>query len=353
MTPETAATSATPFVYLVGPDRHPDPDVSRHRYQAVQHATAYLTGQGLAVYSPNLVRRAWQAQHMPKPTDACEAAVRSAVMQRCDRVAVLQLPGWRDCPLLKADLQTAEDLDISPERLACAEPLVPNRWMSNLLPGVASPGEKHEIGPGLFQVTTKSYQAVVKTDKGNLVFDLLRDTAPLVVDNFIYLAREQEFYQDNQFHIIIPDLMMQAGCPQGNGTGNPGYTLAVPTEVKQPYVRGALAMHADSDKTVGSQWFVICGEKAQLEPRYPIFGRLAQGADTLDALARSPASGDANPYRPKERVVIADIEIIESSAVRIEKHEYVEPPPPEETEAESQPEAQPRQSGQRRTANKN
>ena len=67
MTPETAATSATPFVYLVAPDRHPDPDVSRHRHQAVQHATAYLTGQGQAVYSPNLVRRAWNAQYMPKP----------------------------------------------------------------------------------------------------------------------------------------------------------------------------------------------------------------------------------------------------------------------------------------------
>ena len=350
MTPETAATSATPFVYLVAPDRHPDPDVSRHRHQAVQHATAYLTGQGQAVYSPNLVRRTWNAQYMPKPTDDCEAAVRAAVMAHCDRIAVLQLPGWQDCPLLKADLRTANDLKLVAEQLTCADPLVPNRWLPNLLPGVTSPGQKHEIGPGLLQVTTKSYQAVVKTAKGNLVFDLLRDTAPLVVDNFIYLAREQGFYQDNEFHIIIPDLMMQAGRPQDNGSGNPGYTLPVPTNVTQPYVRGTLAMHADSDKAIGSQWFVICGEQAQIPPRYPIFGHLADGADTLDALARSPGSGGDNPFRPAERVAIADIEIIESSAVRIEQ--YVEPPP-EEPEAEAEPQPQPQQSGQRRGANKN
>ena len=167
MTPETAATSATPFVYLVAPDRHPDPDVSRHRHQAVQHATAYLTGQGQAVYSPNLVRRTWNAQYMPKPADDCEAAVRAAVMQRCDSVAVLQLPGWQDCPLLNADLQTAKDLGISAALLSCAEPLVPNRWLPYLLPGVTSPGQEHEIGSGIFQVTTRSYRAVVKTAKGS------------------------------------------------------------------------------------------------------------------------------------------------------------------------------------------
>ena len=136
--------------------------------------------------------------------------------------------------------------------------------------------------------------------------------------------------------------MMQAGCPRGDGSGNPGYTLPVPNEVTLPYVRGTLAMHADSDKAIGSQWFVICGEQALLPPRYPIFGRLTNGEDTLDALARSPASEDANPYHPAERVAITDIEIIESSAIRIAHR--LEPP------AEPAPET--RQSRQRR-ANKN
>lgn len=306
---------AAPFVYLAAPAEHPDPEVSRYRHQAVGSATAWLTREGKAVYSPHLVGRAWNSQHIPAPGEEAFTVARTAAMRRCDHLAYLQLPGWKQCPRLTADLALAAKLGLETEAIRCADPAVYNRWIPMLLPGAIAPAQEQEIAPGIVRITTRTYQAVVRTQHGDLIFDLLKDEAPLVVANFVYLARDQGFYEDNQFHLVVPDTMLQAGCPNGDGTGDPGYWLPAPQSVSQPYVRGTLAMYAAGEQTSGCQWFVVTGEQIALPPRYTIFGKLCKGDDILTALSRAKSGGQSNPYQPVERLAIANVDIIEADKV--------------------------------------
>ena len=313
--PDTKAR--TPFTYLAAPGFHPDPEVARYRYQAVSYTASQLTAQGESVYCPLIVSRAWSPQYINKPPADRFAQVRAAFMRRCDRFAVLQLPGWTTCPELDADLQIAAECNLSPTHLAVKDPLVPTRWMPNLLPGVTLPNLEEEIGPGIFQITTKTYQAVVQTPQGDLTFELHRETAPQTVDNFIHQAREMSLYRDNQFHLIIPDLMMQAGKPDGKYAHTPEYALPQPEKVEQPYVRGVLAMHTDGEQISACQFFVVCGDQIALPPKYPIFGTLVDGIQTLDLLSKTPSSDNGRPFQPAERVAISDVRIVERDAVQI------------------------------------
>lgn len=316
--PEVPDTkSRPPFTYLAAPGPHPDPDVHRYRYQAASYAASQLTAQGESVYCPLVMSRAWTAQYINKPPADRFAQARTAFMQLCDRFAVLQLPGWTTCPELAADLQIAAECDRTPTHLPVKDVLVPTRWMPNLLAGVTLPNQEEEIGPGIFQITTKTYQAVVQTPQGDLTFELHRDAAPQTVDNFIYQTREMNFYRDNQFHIVIPDLMMQAGKPDGKRTPQPEYALPQPEKVDKPYVRGTLAMHTDGDQISACQFFIVCGEQIALAPKYPIFGMLVDGNQTLDLLSKTSNSNHGQSVQPAERVVINDVRIVEQDSVQI------------------------------------
>ena len=327
--------TAVPFVYLAAPAEHPDPDVSRYRHQAVQSAASYLTRLGQAVYSPHLIGRAWASQHIADPGEAAFTAARNAIMRRCDRLAYLQLPGWKTCPSLAADLALASELELTPQAIPCTEPRVPQRWMPMLLPGAIAAAREQEIAPGIVRITTRTYQAVVRTQHGDLVFDLLKDEAPLAVANFVYLARDQGFYEDNQFHLVVPDTMLQAGCPKGDGTGDPGYALPTPQSVSQPYVRGTLAMYTAGEYTSGCQWFVVTGEQIALPPRYTIFGKLCKGDDVLTTLSRAKSGGRSNPYQPADRLAIANVDIVEAD--RVEHAQRLEPPPEPPASGNSKP----------------
>lgn len=328
--PQTPDTKATPpFVYLAAPGFHPDPEVNRYRYQAASYASSQLTAQGESVYCPLILSRAWSPQYVNKPPADRFAQARAAFMQLCDRFTVLQLPGWTTCPELDADLKIAAQCNLTPTHIAIKESLVPTRWMPNLLPGVTLPNHEEEIGPGIFQITTKTYQAIVQTSEGDLTFELHRDTAPQTVDNFIHQARDMAFYRDNQFHIIIPDLMMQAGKPDGKRAPAPDYALPQPEKVDKPYVRGTLAMHTEGDQISACQFFVVCGEQITLPPRYPIFGTLVDGSQTLEQLAKAPMSDNGRSVQPAERVAISDVRIVEQDAVQIVPR--LEPPSESET----------------------
>jgi peptidylprolyl isomerase len=158
----------------------------------------------------------------------------------------------------------------------------------------------------------KTYTATLFTSKGDLVLNLFTLEAPMTVNNFVFLARAG-FYNGVNFHRIMKDFMVQAGDPNGDGTGGPGYQFA-DEPVTRAYTRGILAMANRGPNTNGSQFFIVHAEDAGLAPGYTIFGEVTSGLETLDAIAATPvgASPRGELSVPLEAIYIERIEIEES-----------------------------------------
>jgi peptidylprolyl isomerase len=158
----------------------------------------------------------------------------------------------------------------------------------------------------------RTYTATLFTSKGDLVLELFALEAPVTVNNFVFLAREG-FYDGVTFHRIMDDFMVQSGDPKGDGTGGPGYQFAN-EPVTRSYTRGILAMANRGANTNGSQFFIVDAADAGLAPAYTIFGEVATGLETLDAIAATPVgpSPRGELSVPLEPVVIERIEIEES-----------------------------------------
>ncbi len=152
----------------------------------------------------------------------------------------------------------------------------------------------------------KSYVATIETSAGTMTAELFPGDAPLTVNNFVFLARD-EYYSDVIFHRVIKGFMIQGGDPTGTGTGGPGYRFA-DEPVKRQYSRGTLAMANAGPNTNGSQFFVMHADYG-LPPNYTIFGKLTEGHDVLDAIATAPTG---RQDRPNEPVTIKSITIAES-----------------------------------------
>jgi cyclophilin family peptidyl-prolyl cis-trans isomerase len=147
--------------------------------------------------------------------------------------------------------------------------------------------------------------ATIQTSEGPIVFELFDEDAPQTVENFRRLA-EQGFYDGLTFHRVIKDFMIQGGCPEGTGTGGPGY--AFDDEINShKVVRGALAMANAGPNTNGSQFFIVTADACPwLDGKHTVFGQLTGGSDILDKLEAVPTdSGD----RPVEPIGIASIEL--------------------------------------------
>ena len=143
------------------------------------------------------------------------------------------------------------------------------------------------------------------TNRGPIVFELFDEDAPKTVGNMRDLA-EKGFYDGLSFHRIIKDFMIQGGCPQGTGTGGPGYTFE--DEFNQhKVVRGALAMANAGPNTNGSQFFIVTLEATPwLDGKHTVFGQVSNGMDVVDAI--SAVETDAAD-RPHESVVIERIDL--------------------------------------------
>ena len=126
--------------------------------------------------------------------------------------------------------------------------------------------------------------AVIKTSKGDIRVQLAGDDAPIHVGNFVELARKG-FYDNLKFHRYVPGFVIQGGCPRGDGTGGPGYTIPCETSAgRQYHDRGVLSMaHAGKD-TGGSQFFICCAREStqHLDGRHTCFGRVVEGLDVID-----------------------------------------------------------------------
>ena len=124
------------------------------------------------------------------------------------------------------------------------------------------------------------------TDKGNMAGELFQHNAPGTVANFKKLANDG-FYNGLSFHRVIPNFVVQAGCPKGDGTGGPGYTIPCETQGgNQRHERGVLSMAHAGRNTGGSQFFVCHSRDntAHLDGNHTCFGRVSTGLDVLDSI---------------------------------------------------------------------
>ena len=139
--------------------------------------------------------------------------------------------------------------------------------------------------------------AAMRTTQGVLVFELFDEDAPKTVGNFRKLS-EDGFYDGLGFHRIIRDFMIQGGCPEGTGTGGPGYTFEDESN-QHKVIRGALAMANAGPDTNGSQFFIVTTEAAPwLDGKHTVFGRVTSGMEVVDALEALATDGGDRPSEP-------------------------------------------------------
>ena len=152
-----------------------------------------------------------------------------------------------------------------------------------------------------------STTATMQTTEGTISFELFAEDAPKTVANFTKLAGEG-FYDGLGFHRIIKGFMIQGGCPQGTGTGGPGYTFEDEFN-SHKIVRGALAMANAGPNTNGSQFFIVTADACPwLDGKHTVFGQVTDGMDVVDKLDGVATDGGD---RPTEPVGIASIELSE------------------------------------------
>jgi cyclophilin family peptidyl-prolyl cis-trans isomerase len=146
-------------------------------------------------------------------------------------------------------------------------------------------------------------QMTMTTNHGDIVFEMFDEDAPKTVGNMRELA-EKGFYDGLSFHRIISDFMIQGGCPQGTGTGGPGYTFE--DEINEhKVVRGALAMANAGPDTNGSQFFIVTADECPwLDGKHTVFGRVTGGEDVVERIGS--ANTDARD-RPVEDISIESL----------------------------------------------
>ncbi|MCI4373001.1 MAG: peptidylprolyl isomerase [Thermoplasmata archaeon] len=145
-----------------------------------------------------------------------------------------------------------------------------------------------------------------RTTLGDVRIELFRDKAPKTVENFISLTKKG-FYTGLTFHRVIPGFMIQGGCPTGDGTGGPGFTIK---DEFEPTLRhdgpGILSMANAGPNTGGSQFFITLAPTKWLDGKHAVFGRVRGGMDVVEKIAAVPRDGSDRPKTPI-RIVEATI----------------------------------------------
>jgi cyclophilin family peptidyl-prolyl cis-trans isomerase len=140
-------------------------------------------------------------------------------------------------------------------------------------------------------------QLTLHTSHGAIVLDMFEADAPNTVGNFLELAG-RGYYDGLTFHRVIPDFMIQGGCPRGDGTAGPGYEFEdEPNEHR--VVRGAIAMANRGPDTNGSQFFIVTADECPwLDGRHTVFGRVTEGMDVVDGISRVDRDARDRPTVP-------------------------------------------------------
>lgn len=129
-------------------------------------------------------------------------------------------------------------------------------------------------------------KVLISTAKGDMVAELYDNETPITVNNFLSLVNKG-FYNGLDFHRVIPNFMIQGGCPNGNGTGGPGYSISCEVNAdKQYHDRGVLSMAHAGRNTGGSQFF-ICHSRQNtqhLDRNHTCFGKVIEGLEVIDLI---------------------------------------------------------------------
>jgi peptidyl-prolyl cis-trans isomerase A (cyclophilin A) len=153
--------------------------------------------------------------------------------------------------------------------------------------------------------------ALFDTTEGQFKARLFADKAPKTVDNFVSLAEGgktgKPFYDGLIFHRVIPDFMIQGGCPEGSGRGGPGYKFADEFHPSLKHTKpGLLSMANSGPNTNGSQFFVTVAPTSWLDNKHSIFGEVIEGYDVVEKISKLPR--DASD-RPRKEVKINSLKI--------------------------------------------
>ncbi|MGI8689687.1 MAG: peptidylprolyl isomerase [Thermomicrobiales bacterium] len=179
---------------------------------------------------------------------------------------------------------------------------------------VASRNGKYKSPPPMTIDKAKKYTATIATNKGTMKADLFVDTAPITVNNFVFLANDH-FYDGVIFHRIVAGFVIQGGDPTGTGTGGPGYKFPdEPIPANRNYEKGTLAMANSGPNTNGSQFFICVDNltaKGALPKQYNIFGKVTEGLDVIDKILAVPrtAGSDGAQSKPTEKVFMESVTI--------------------------------------------
>jgi peptidyl-prolyl cis-trans isomerase A (cyclophilin A) len=171
--------------------------------------------------------------------------------------------------------------------------------------------ESHRQGE--FMTRPAGTYAIFETSQGNIVVRLLEKEAPKTVENFVGLAEgtreftnektgkkeKKAFYDGLIFHRVIPQFMIQGGCPHGSGMGGPGYKFADEFHASLKHSKaGKLSMANSGPNTNGSQFFITVAATPWLDNKHTIFGDVMEGQDVADKISKLPRDGSDRPRTP-------------------------------------------------------
>ena len=199
-------------------------------------------------------------------------------------------------------------VDVEPEAAPTAIPDAPT-------PETVEPEKENTSNEKTEGSNVSTVQATITMEDGGIiVLELYQDIAPQSVRNFVSLAR-QGYYDGLKFHRIIKGFMIQGGCPLGNGTGGPGYSIFGEFsqngwENNLSHKRGVVSMaRSGQPNSAGSQFFIVHKDSTFLDGAYAAFGKVTSGMDVVDKLADTPVSGDNGEVAAKNMPVIKTITI--------------------------------------------
>ncbi len=147
---------------------------------------------------------------------------------------------------------------------------------------------------------------LLRTTQGDIRAEIFADRAPQTSENFLKLVR-QGFYDGLTFHRVIPDFMIQGGCPKGDGTGGPGYAIRdeFRTDLRHDGP-GVFSMANAGPNTGGSQFFITLKATPWLDQRHAVFGKVRSGQEVVQKIAAVPRDGNDRPKSPV-RIVQATV----------------------------------------------
>ena len=154
-----------------------------------------------------------------------------------------------------------------------------------------------------------TYQATIKTNRGDIVINLLNSKAPCTVNSFVYLAGKNYFSNTHCHRLVTSGIfVLQCGDPTGTGSGGPGYKFADENLAGASYPAATVAMANAGPGTNGSQFFLVY-KNTTLQPNYTPFGTIAAGLNVIQKVAAAGTDSSTGAGQPKEKVVIESVSI--------------------------------------------